>query len=282
MTRSFDTTGPAGPGGATDPLARAVADAITGVRPPPPSIDLDEVRQRGRRRRTRRRTLVALPTAAALLVVTGALWTSHGSWTSTTQVPVASAPPASPKPAVPSPSRIPDPQSIATTVFRDALLSIDADLNRTVSVGPVSDGDTGKMLGWSMTYQDRRSTPLAALSVQVGSLADGFISTEQTTCLPQAQCTTEQLTEGIRLVTTRILDTRLVRENQSPGGELQGWHTSVTAIYPDGRVVSADTRLDASTEADLAPGRSFDSPLISTAQLRALATNPSFTDISWP
>ncbi|MBB2903304.1 hypothetical protein FHR75_004146 [Kineococcus radiotolerans] len=198
--------------------------------------------------------------------------------------PVDPAPASSPATSLTTSAttRTADPQFIATAAFRDALLSIDPDLVRYYAVGTMTNGDTGQQIGWWMTYRDPRSTPKATLTVQIGHLADETPGSERTTCQPQAQCTDEQLPGGVRLVTTRTLDTRLVREDQVPGGQLQGWHTTVSVIRPDGRVVSADTRLDATTKAQLATGDSFDSPLISTEQLRALAVNPAFAEVPWP
>ncbi|WP_432522717.1 hypothetical protein [Kineococcus sp. SYSU DK006] len=283
MTHHSETTGTSGPDRADDPLARAVVEAVTGLRPPPARVDLERVRRRGRRRRALRRTALAVPAAAAALVLAGALWTPGTPSTSTAPAPPAgTTSPAPSDPATPTPARSADPQRIARAVFRDALLSIDPDLNRYLAVEAMSDGGSGQPLGWWMTYQDPRSTPDAALTVQISRLVDELPGSERTSCAPQAQCTDEQLPGGIRLLTARTLDTRLVREDQAPGGQLQGWHTSVTTVYPDGRLVSADTRLEASSEAELAAGRSFDSPLISTAQLQALVTNPAFAGVPWP
>ena len=60
---------------------------------------------------------------------------------------------------------------------------------------------------------------------------------------------------------------------QTAAGDVQVTSQLAKQIYP---------RLDATTEAQLATGDSFDSPLISTNQLRALATNPAFAEVPWP
>ncbi|WP_432573480.1 hypothetical protein, partial [Kineococcus sp. SYSU DK005] len=177
---------------------------------------------RGRRRRTLRRTAVAVPAAAGALVAAGALWGSGTPWTSTTPAPPA----GTTSPAAPTPARSADPQSIARAVFRDALLSIDPDLNRYAAVEALQDGHSGQPLGWVMTYQDPRSTPAARLTVQISHLVDEPPGSARTSCPSHAQCSDEQLGDGIRLLTARILDTRLVRQDWAPEGQLQGWHTT--------------------------------------------------------
>ena len=171
MSQHPETTGAREPGRAGDPLAQAVAEAVTGIHPPPPRVDLEQVRRRGRRRRTLRRTALAVPAAAGALVLTSALWSSGTPWTSTTPAPPAATHTSTTARPAPAPSATParsaEPQLIARAVFRDALLNTDPELDRHAAVGALQDGHSGQALCWVLIFQDRRISLVSTQIVKI-------------------------------------------------------------------------------------------------------------------
>ena len=260
-----------------DLLAEDIHTTFAALPLPSPGIDLSGVRRRGRRRHTLHQTLIAAPIAAVVLAGGAVAW--H-PWSSSTLTP-AQQHTSQPAPA-PTASQTPrpaDPHAIATTALQDAILTMDADLDAPLTVETSSNTDSGQVLGWSTSYLDERSAPPALFwGTILGATQDEYSYGNATGCTIPTQCVEEELPGDLKLVTS----TESMVLQLHDGAQLAGTHTKVSAVYPDGRIVTAETTREATAQADLGPERSFDSPLITAEDLRTLVTDPALAEVPWP
>jgi len=251
-----------------DALAEDIHATVTGLALPYSGVDLSRVRRRGQRRRAARRALIAAPVLAAVLAGGAAIM--HLS-------PSASITPAEHHTS--STLQATDPNTVATAAFQDALRSMDPDVDWDTKAAVIVNGDTDQPMGWTTTYQDKRSDPPARLVLSISALAAGENAYNVATgCFATSECTTDQLGAGVRLVTS----TGTMTGTAGDGTSVQGTHSQVSAVYPDGRIVNAYAQREPATQAGLGAEASFDSPLITTDDLRVLVTNAALAELPLP